>query len=113
MRRLSSLLVKLVTRSLNSSIAGVEKESFADVPLAQVRTRRESSANDEQVLDIEVNMAALLGVSSGMKDSMSISLLDTPGPNEAGFLPRLMLAAPPCLPARCSHSTGLHLIGRG
>ena len=65
--------------------------------LAQVRGRRESSARDEQVLDIEVAMAALRGGDSFIRqDSVSFSLLDTPGPNEAGAppLPRIPTPAP-------------------
>lgn len=59
-------------------------QSINQIALAQVRGRRESSANDEEVLDIEVAMAALQESASSMQDSVSFSLLDTPGPNEAG-----------------------------
>lgn len=53
---------------------------------SQVRTRRKSSIKDEQELDIEVSIAALQGSSFSVQNGMSFSLLDTPGPNEAGQL---------------------------
>lgn len=46
--------------------------------------RRLSAASDEQVLDIEVSMTALQGATSDLNSAVSFSLLDTPGPNEAG-----------------------------
>ena len=51
-----------------------------------MRSRRRGAPSDEEVLDIEVSMTALQGAASDPPSAVSFSLLDTPGPNEAGAL---------------------------
>ena len=55
-----------------------------------MRGRRESSARDEQLLEIEVNMAALQDIQGASEGGVSFSLLDTPGPNESGELLKIL-----------------------
>ena len=51
-----------------------------------MRSRRRGSGRDEEVLDVEVSMTALQGAALDSDSAVSFSLLDTPGPNEAGAL---------------------------
>ncbi len=65
----------------------------------QVRTR-EHQLSDEVLLDIQLPIAALAGHAGDAHGDVAFQLLDTPGPNESGAVPRrtlgLSLAYPPC-----------------
>ncbi len=65
----------------------------------QVRTR-EHQLSDEVLLDIQLPIAALAGHAGDAHGDVAFQLLDTPGPNESGAVPRgtpgLSPAYPPC-----------------